>query len=92
VRPLRRQLFNARLVDRLPQSQAYLFDFSLGVRELSTRMNPRASSWRAHASTAAESKGISLAVDSRAVQFWTTLVLGWTNCTERFGVAAQPDA
>jgi len=54
-------------------------------------MNPRASSWRAHASTAEDSKGMSLLVDSRAVQLCTALVFGWTNCTERFGVAAQPE-
>jgi len=35
---------------------------------------------------------MSLLVDSRAVQLCTALVFGWTNCTERFGVAAQPDA
>jgi hypothetical protein len=55
-------------------------------------MNPRASSWRAHASTAEDSIGMSLLVDSRAVQLCTVLVFGWTNCTERFGVTAQPDA
>ena len=35
---------------------------------------------------------MSLLVDSRAVQDRIAFVLGWTNCTERFGVAAQPDA
>ena len=35
---------------------------------------------------------MSLLVDSRALQVRIAFVLGWTNCTERLGVAAQPDA
>ena len=92
LRPLRRQPFDARLVGHLPQLSAYLFDCSLGMWKLSTRMNPRASSWRAQVSTASASIGMSLLVDSRAVQVRIAFVLGWYNWTERFWVAVQPDA